>query len=225
MKCSELIEQTDHLIQSGDSNKQSDQEFGDKLLDRCFSLRDELDLGLSEMQGRLGVPWSSPAQFSFCLDDSISQGLFSDAIEYPSLSCAESHLLYWNIFILLYPLIDQLLIFLVCSRGRKSFILWDIPASNLTDSYATWSADLPEDPTSVAEHYADLVCRSAKFLIQPKTKGTGAQTLLGPFSQATQFYRTIGATEKHRWCQAVFMQLPKLGFGIAPFLKDMIWPK
>lgn len=75
MKCSELIEQTDHLIQSGDSNRQSDQDFGEKLLDKCLSLRGELDLSLSNMQGKLGVPWSSPARFSFWgnLDDSISQ--------------------------------------------------------------------------------------------------------------------------------------------------------
>lgn len=151
--------------------------------------------------------------------------LFSDAIEYPSLSCTESHLLYWNIFILLYPLIDQLLVFLGHPRGHKSFILWDIPLFNLTNFYATWSANLPEVLTSVTEHYADLIFRSAKFLVQPKAKGTGVQTLLAPFSQATQFYRTIGATEKHRWSQAVFMHLPKLGFGIAPFLKDIVWPK
>ncbi|KAJ5636724.1 uncharacterized protein N7484_010037 [Penicillium longicatenatum] len=53
----------------------------------------------------------------------------------------------------------------------------------------------------------------------------GAQVILAPFSQATQFYHSQEATDKHRWCQAVFMVLPRLGFGIAPFMKDIIWPK
>lgn len=82
-----------------------------------------------------------------------------------------------------------------------------------------------KDLTSIAEHYADLMCRSVKFLMQRRTKGASAQTLLAPFSQAMQLYRAIGATEKHRWWQAVFMQLPKLRFGITPFIKDTIWAK
>lgn len=228
VECSILMERTDQLIQTGNPNRQTDKDTGELLLCDCLAFRDELDVGFCKMQEKLEAPWCSTKQSSFWseLDDPIAYDIFVDAIEYPSLACAESHLLYWTIFILLYPVLDQLLIFLGHSRSSLSFTLWDVPLSSKADrKNATWTADIPEDLIEVAEHYANLICRSAKFLVQPDNKALGAQIFLAPFSQATQFYRSIMATEKHRWCQMVFMQLPKLGFGIAPFLRDLFWPK
>ena len=228
VECSILMERTDQLVQTGNPNLQMDKDTGELLLCDCLAFKDELDAGFRGMQEKLEVPWSSAYQSSFWsdLDDTIAQDIFVDAIEYSSLACAESHLLYWTIFILFYPLLDQLLIFLGHSRRNLFFTLWDIPLSSKADHvYVTWAADIPEDLIGIAEHYANLICRSAKFLVQPENKALGAQIFLAPFSQATQFYRSISATEKHRWCQMVFMQLPKLGFGIAPFLSDLFWPK
>ncbi|OKP12929.1 hypothetical protein PENSUB_1372 [Penicillium subrubescens] len=228
MECSTLVELVDSLIQSGDPSVRGDYQKGEQLLSSCLSLKDRLDLGFREMQTRLGVLWSFPQQKPFWseLDDSIPRDLLMDAIDYPFLTCSESHLLWWTTFILLYPLIDDLLIFLGRSRNNLSFTLWDIPPShNEPCSCATLADELPEDLLAVAEHYANLICRSVKFLVQPQAKGMGAQILLAPFSQATQFYHSRGSTEKHQWCQAAFMCLPKLGIGIAAFLKCMVWPK
>lgn len=228
LECSALMEEVDRLVQHGKPSLQQHRHNGEQLLSCCLALKDQIDNGFCEMQKKLRVPWSAPHQASFWseLDHSIPGNIFPDSIEYPSLSCAESHLLYWTTFILLYPLIDELLIFLNRKRKNLVFILWDVPLSDTEPrSYATRTTELPDNLMDVAEHYANLICRSAKFLVQPETKAMGAQILLAPFSQATQFYHSQEATEKHKWCQGVFMLLPKLGFGIAPFLKDMIWPK
>lgn len=228
IECSALMEQVDYLLQHGNSDSEHDKQAGEQLLGSFLSLRDRLDAGFCEMQRRLGTPWSSSSQPPFwsTLDPSIPQYLFPDAIEYPSLTCADSHLLYWTTFILLYPLIDQLLQFLERSHRDVSFTLFSVPSSAPEDgSPGAWNTDLPDDLLAVADHYANHICRSAKYLVQPETKAMGAQLLLAPFSQATQFYHSQAAIDKHRWCQAVFMLFPQLGFGIAPFLKDMIWPR
>lgn len=225
---SAVMERVDRLVQSGDQNVQGEYTKGEQLLQDCLSLKDQLDLGFVEMQRKPGFPWSYPNQKPFWseLDQSIPQDIFPNAIEYPSISCAETHLMWWTTFILLYPLIDHLLIFLNQSRSNLRLTLWDVPASfDQVISCVTLADKLPENLIGVAEHYANLICRSAKFLVQPQVKGMGAQKLLSPFSQATQFYHGQGSNDKHRWCQEVFMCLPQLGFGIAPFLKDMIWPK
>lgn len=228
VECSELLEQVDCVIQFGDPYSQEDINAAEALLNRCSILKDHLDSNFSDMQRKLGTPWSTPHQSPFWsdLDPSIPTYLFPDAIEFPALTCAESHLLYWTIFILLYPLIDQLYAFLGRLYDNSSLTLWIVPSIR-SESQSPLSADslLPVDLLKVAEHYADLICCSAKSLIRPETKSLGVQMLLAPFSQTTQFYHSQVLTEKHKWCQSVFMLFPGLGFGIAPFLKDMIWPQ
>lgn len=56
--------------------------------------------------------------------------------------------------------------------------------------------ELTDNLLSKAEHY-EIIFRSAKFIMRPETKAIGAQVLLAPFSQATQFYHSQAATEKH----------------------------
>jgi hypothetical protein len=77
MDCSALMEQVDSLIQSGDPTVQDDYQKGEQLLSGCLSLKDQLDLGFSEMQTRLGFPWSFTQQKPFWseLDDSIPRDL------------------------------------------------------------------------------------------------------------------------------------------------------
>jgi hypothetical protein len=89
------MEQVDSLIQSGDPSVQDDHQKGEQLLFCCLSLKDQLDFSFCEMQKILEAPWSFPHQKSFWsqLDDSILQDIFADAIDYPSLTCSESHLL------------------------------------------------------------------------------------------------------------------------------------
>lgn len=232
VECSALIEQVDLLIQSGNPELQDDIDIGERLLIDCLALKDQLDADFNDMERRLGYPYSSPEQRSFWseLDESIPGDIFPDAIEYPSLSCGEAHILWFTTYILLSPLIDQLLFFLGRSQRNVSFTLWEVPTSPSSSE-----VEAPPTPSrgsehletflDVAEHYADMICRSAKYMVQPETKALGAQIFLAPFSQATQFYHSQETIHKHRWCQSIFMVLPRLGFGIAPFLKDMIWPK
>ena len=232
VECSALIEQVDLLIQSGNPELQDDIDIGERLLIDCLALKDQLDADFNDMERRLGYPYSSPEQRSFWseLDESIPGDIFPDAIEYPSLSCGEAHILWFTTYILLSPLIDQLLVFLGRSQRNVSFTLWEVPTSPSSSE-----VEAPPTPSrgsehletflDVAEYYADMICRSAKYMVQPETKALGAQIFLAPFSQATQFYHSQETIHKHRWCQSIFMVLPRLGFGIAPFLKDMIWPK
>ncbi|KAJ5183372.1 hypothetical protein N7492_000988 [Penicillium capsulatum] len=225
---SALMEQVDQFMINGSRDRQANLRTGDQLLDSCLSLRDRLDFDFCEMQISLGMPWSSSHQSAYWsqLEHTITRDLFPDAIEYSSISCAEGHLLYYATLILLYPLMDQLLVFLNRPRNNATFSLWNVPRSWMeTPHPAKSTSEMPENLLNMAEHYVDLICRSAKFLVPPETKAMGAQILLAPFSQATQFFRTQEASAKHYWCQAVFMLLPRLGLGIAPFLKDMIWPK
>jgi hypothetical protein len=175
------MEQVDSLVQSGDRNVQGEYTKGEQLLQDCLSLKDQLDLGFVEMQRKLGFPWSYPNQKPFWseLDQSIPQDIFPNAIEYPSISCAETHLMWWTTCILLYPLIDHLLIFLNQSRSNLRLTLWDVPASfDQVISCVTLADKLPENLTGVAEHYANLICRSA--IVQPQVKAWGLKNCLLP---------------------------------------------
>lgn len=226
LECSALVEQVDQLLAHGHPTQQGTIQTGEYLLDSCLSLRSQVDHGFCAMQQKLGIPSCPSHQSPFWseIDHSMPSDLFEDAIEFPSVKCAETHLLYWTLFMVLYPLLGNLLTFFGWSREKVPLTLWDVPTSQSEMSlYATWTPGLPENAVDVAEHYADLICRSARFMVQPKAKAMGVQILLGPFSQATKIFHDQRATIKARWCQAVFMALPKLGFGVAPFLKDYIW--
>jgi hypothetical protein len=80
---------------------------------------------------------------------------FSDAIDCPSLTCSESHLLWLTTFVLLYPLRDDFLTFLGRSRSNVQLTLWYHPPSH--DEASTLVGMLPEAILAVAEHYANFI--------------------------------------------------------------------
>lgn len=185
------------------------------------------------MQQKLGLP-------RICTRRSFPQGdfrntlrteLFAPPLQFASLTCAESHMLYWSSLILLYPLIGELY-FIIDGPDINSPVPihyysanGESPPSGTTTITTTLSDDVHTAYTALAEHYANEICRSVLYCIQPDMKTLGAQQLLAPLSQSLQFFHVEGLTSKLRWCQNVLTVLSHMGLGIAPFLKDMVWPQ
>ncbi|KAB8206938.1 scaffold protein Nfu/NifU N terminal-domain-containing protein [Aspergillus parasiticus] len=115
----------------------------------------------------------------------------------------------------------QLLEVLQVSAGHVSLAGCYSPSGEHANSEVTPNPEIIADFTTLAEHYADQVCRSVLYCLQPDLKTLGAQLLLAPLSQSAQFYSVHELAEKYRWCQEVFVLLPQLGLGIGYFLKDM----
>lgn len=91
--------------------------------------------------------------------------------------------------VLLYPLIDQLLGIL--GQPENTYTLatsCSTAPGEQTDTETTPGSRRTTDFTTLTEHYADEVCRSVLYYIQPELKALGAQMMLAPLSQAAQFY-------------------------------------
>ncbi|KAB8221702.1 hypothetical protein BDV33DRAFT_170144 [Aspergillus novoparasiticus] len=221
------MEQVDGFLETGAEDHDQFQNSGRELLFTCFSLEEKLHRICCRTQKELGKPSVSPDSVT-CRKD-FRSSLFTDLLpkpfQFPSLTCAEAHLIYWTALVLLYPLIDQLLEVLQVSAGHVSLAGCYSPSGEHGNSGVTPNPEIIAYFTTLAEHYADQVCRSVLYCLQPDLKTLGAQLLLAPLSQSAQFYSVHELAEKYRWCQEVFVLLPQLGLGIGYFLKDMVWPK
>ena len=225
--CCALMEQVDSFLEDRVEGHDQIQSAGRDLLFSCFSLEEKLHRICCMAQKELGKPSVSPANMT-CRKDftsSLHTHLLPKPFQFPSLTCAETHLIYWTALVLLYPLIDQLLEFLQLSADHVSLDSCYSPSGEHANSGVALNQESIAGFTTLAEHYADQVCRSVIYCLQPDLKTLGAQLLLAPLSQSAQFYSVHELDGKYRWCQAVFVLLPRLGLGIGYFLKDMVWPK
>ncbi|KAL3496644.1 hypothetical protein BJX62DRAFT_103325 [Aspergillus germanicus] len=223
-ECSAIMEEIDRFLFSQPTK--TDSPTGDRLLQDCLRLEEDLHETCLSMQRKFGTPIaSSPGAIPHGgFRESLDTDLIPAALEFPSLSCAESHMVYWATLVLLYPLIGELLSVLGIPVG-----VVPVPAyygsTNAADSVVFPRADVHSAYTALAEYYADEICRSVPYCLQPDMRTLGAQLLLAPFSQCVQFFHVEGPTAKLKWCQDVLTVLERLGLGIAPFLKDMVWPQ
>jgi hypothetical protein len=117
------------------------------------------------MQEELGKPSALPADGAFGRDfrSSLLTNLLSNPFQFPSLTCAEAHLVYWTTLVLLYPLIDQLLEDLDLSEHHNTRASCYSPSDGKADSGATPNSETMPDFTTLAEHYADEVCISVVY--------------------------------------------------------------
>lgn len=233
IECTALIEEVDTLLDQGYVARGS-RRVGERLLHSCLSLEDKLHSTCIWMQAKLGVPSPLPRDASTLkgFRTAVPNDFFPRPLKFPSLSCAESHLIYWTTLVLLYPLINQLFDFLGPDSGQSGS-----PVSTASPCYP--SIETVENPTppaadtqnrvvdfiALTDVYATEVCRAAAYCLQPSMKALGGQLLLAPLSQSTQFFQVEQSSEKIKWCQAVFMYLPQVGFAIGVFLKDIVWPQ
>lgn len=227
------MEQVDRFIVAQPASPGKDLQTGDELLRVCLKLEENLHQARISMQQKLGSP-KIATQRSFPQGDlrnTLYTKLFAPPLEFASLTCAESHMLYWSTFILLYPLIGEL--YFIIDGPHKSSpvpVYYDttngesLPSGNTTIT-TTLSDDVHTAYIALAEHSANEICRSVLYCIQPDMKTLGAQQLLAPLSQSLQFFHVEGLTAKLRWCQDVLTALTHMGLGIAPFLKEMVWPQ
>ncbi|OJJ62423.1 hypothetical protein ASPSYDRAFT_1167762 [Aspergillus sydowii CBS 593.65] len=232
-KCTATIEQVDRFVVAQPASPGKAFQTGGQLLRACLKLEENLHQTCISMQQKLGLP-------RICTRRSFPQGdfrntlrteLFAPPLQFASLTCAESHMLYWSSLILLYPLIGELY-FIIDGPDINSPVPihyysanGESPPSGTTTITTTLSDDVHTAYTALAEHYANEICRSVLYCIQPDMKTLGAQQLLAPLSQSLQFFHVEGLTSKLRWCQNVLTVLSHMGLGIAPFLKDMVWPQ
>lgn len=232
--CTALLEEVDQFLEYGDEGFVRSRQEGEHLLHSCLSVEGKLHNTCIEMQTKLGVPSPLPRNARSLKEFRafIPMDFFPVPLQFPSLSCAESHILYWTTLILLYPLIDQLLDFLGSSESHAastsecySSIETRPRTENTTTNTTTTYLQNETDFLALTDVYATQVCQSAAYCLQSNMKALGGQMLLAPLSQCTQFFQVQQSIEKTQWCQAIFMILPQLGFGIGPFLKDMVWPQ
>ncbi|KAL3472889.1 hypothetical protein BJX99DRAFT_206543 [Aspergillus californicus] len=225
-ECSLIMEQVDDFLFTQLPGSEETFHTGDRLLRACLALEENLHRICMSMQEKLGVP----KVFSYVpipqgdLRHSLSTDLFSGTFDFPSLSCAECHMIYWTILILLYPLIGELFYSLDQPAKGVSVPIYPDLANGETPTNISLGTD-PATFSALAEHYAGEVCRSVLYCVQPDMKTLGAHILLAPLSQCVQFFHVENSTAKLQWCQDVLITLQHLGLGIAPFLKNMVWPK
>ncbi|PLB46710.1 hypothetical protein P170DRAFT_448500 [Aspergillus steynii IBT 23096] len=226
-ECTVLMERVDHYVQCNGHGIIHNRQTGEQLLSSCLSLERRLHETCISMQRKLGGPSTLPPNTPILqgFRSSLFTDIFSDHLQFPSLTCAEAHQTYWTTLVLLYPLIDQLLGILGQPGDAYTLAKSYSPSSDQTDCGTTPDSESAADFTALTEHYADEVCRTVLYCIQPEMKTMGAQMMLAPLSQAAQFYNVQEIIPKHQWCQSVFMASSHLGLGIGPLLKDMVWPK
>lgn len=248
VELSGLLEQVDHLIEYEQGGPVSSRRSGERLLHACVALEEKLHNTCISMQAKLGIPSRLRQDVhGHILTEfraAIPKDFFPEPLWFPSLTCAESHMIYWTMLVLLYPLMEQLFNFLgpppqasssSASAGSPSTPpypsietgLETIEQRQRTESQSPPSTfpQKPDDFFALADTYATEICRSVAYILQPEMRTLGAQMLLAHLSQATQFFQVQEAVEKIVWCQAVFMLLPNVGLGIGPFLKDLVWPQ
>ncbi|KAL2802697.1 hypothetical protein BJX63DRAFT_101081 [Aspergillus granulosus] len=226
-ECCTIMEKVDGFFLSQPTESDKSCLVGDQLLRNCLKLEDDLHQTCLSMQGKLGTPGTfvpgaiCPTEFRGTLDTN----LFPVAFDFPSLACAESHMVYWATLILLYPLIGELLSVLGVPVRDVPAPVYYGSTNGEQDSGIPPSAEVNSAYTALAEYYAGEICRSVLYCLQPDMKALGAQSLLAPFSLCAQFFKVEGPTPKLQWCQGVLVALERLGLGLAPFLKDMVWPQ
>ncbi|KAL2821368.1 hypothetical protein BDW59DRAFT_110418 [Aspergillus cavernicola] len=225
-ECSAVMEQVDQFCLMQPSSSEEASRVGDQLLLDCLKLEENPHRVSLSMQEKLGAPEvsfnGSVPQGDF--RDSLHTDLFPRTLGFPSLTCAESHLVYWTILILLYPLIGELSSVLDRPARDVSVPIYSDSANGESGTKLSLGHDATIF-TALADHYAGEICRSVLYVIQPDMKTLGAQMLLAPLSQCLQFFHVEQSTAKLKWCQDVFVALQHLGLGIAPLLKDMVWPQ
>ncbi|RDW70609.1 Zn(II)2Cys6 transcription factor domain-containing protein [Aspergillus mulundensis] len=224
-KCSAIMEQVDCYIFNLPENFEKASRTGNQLLHTCLKFEEDLHQVFLSMQRKLGQPRVSPVPLGG-FRDSLETDLFPEPLNFPSLTCAESHLVYWATLILLYPLIGEL--YSVLGKPSSDFpvpLYYDSNGGTADRATEISSADTTAAYTALAEHYAGEICRSVFYFIQPDMKTLGAQLLLAPLSQCVQFFHVEGLTAKLKWCQGVLTMLANLSLGIAPLLKNMVWPQ
>ncbi|KAI9371509.1 hypothetical protein BJX61DRAFT_21651 [Aspergillus egyptiacus] len=97
-ECSALLERVDRFFHMQSISSEKANESGDQLLLACLSFEDNLHRLCLSMQGKLGLPMtSSHVATRGDFQDSLHTDLFCGILDFPSLPCAESHLLYWAI--------------------------------------------------------------------------------------------------------------------------------
>ncbi|EYE94473.1 Zn(II)2Cys6 transcription factor [Aspergillus ruber CBS 135680] len=230
IECTALIEDVDTFLDHGYLVRGS-RRVGERLLHSCLSLEDKLHNTCIWMQDKLGVPspLSKDSSILKTFRTAVPKDFFPQPLNFPSLTCAESHLIYWTTLVLLYPLINQLFDFLSPGLSQSgspasTSCYPSIESAEISTSPSTETLDRV-DFIALTAVYATEVCRAAAYCLQPNMKALGGQMLLAPLSQSTQFFQVEQSSEKIKWCQAVFMHLPQVGFAIGVFLKDMVWPQ
>ena len=230
VECSTLLERVDHFLEYGQGGPEQSRRVGELLLHSCLSLEEKLHNTCVMMQSKLGVPTPLPQNAPILKEfrSTIPMDFFSEPLQFPSLTCAESHLIYWTTLVLIYPLIDQLLDFLGSSESHLPSISGCYPSIENEPTTAHRTPSPPQtsvDFLALTDVYASEICRSVAYCLQPNMKALGGQMLLAPLSQSTQFFQVQESIQKTKWCQAVFMYLSHIGFAIGFFLKDMVWPR
>ncbi|KAL5339080.1 hypothetical protein BJX70DRAFT_178119 [Aspergillus crustosus] len=224
-----IMERVDQFATALPASSERSRTTGEQILLDGLKLEKNLHRVCTSMQQKLGAPTVSSLD-AIPQDDfrnSLRTDLFPNTLDFPSVTCAESHLIYWSTLILLYPLIGEMHAILDAPlAGLPVPIYYD--STNGEPSEATTAvstgADIAAAYTALAEHYADEICRSVLYCVQPDVKMLGLQTLIAHLSMCVQYFHVEELTAKMKWCQDALMVLGRLGMGLAPFLTQMIWP-
>ncbi|KAL4869133.1 hypothetical protein BDV12DRAFT_86769 [Aspergillus spectabilis] len=229
-ECCAIMERVDEFATARPASSKKSRMIGNQILLDSLTLEKNLHRVCISMQQTLGVPKASPLNTIPQEDfrNSLRTDLFPDTLDFASVTCAESHMTYWSTLVLLYPLIGE--IYSILDVPPSDFpvpIYYDLTNGEIPEKArrVSSSVDTSTAYTALAEHYADEICRSVLYCIQPNVKMLGLQTLIAHLSMCVQFFHVEKLTAKLEWCQDALMVLGRLGMGLAPFLRAMIWPQ
>ncbi|PYI05125.1 hypothetical protein BO78DRAFT_408525 [Aspergillus sclerotiicarbonarius CBS 121057] len=71
--------------------------------------------------------------------------------------------------------------------------------------------------------YANEICRSVAYCMQPQTRMSAGQAVLVGLSQAAKCYIECGGKTGFLWCQAIYALIARSGFGVALCMNQVEW--
>lgn len=236
--CTTLLEYQDRLFEREPCPELL--EVAKKLLYHCLLVEDKLIAWYNDIF-QPSPEWSPPTSdlsllsLLGSLPDPKQLGFnISEPLQFSSFKVAQAHLLYWTGLVLLYPIISRLLSFL-------GVITMSSSSSSSSSNSKPWEKDMvkkcdfrtADDFTTLADHSATQICRSAAYCLQARFKAIGPQTILSPLWAAQQFFlhqlSSIdggcgdGRQAKYNWCVVAFGIVNAKGLGFASRLAHLPW--
>lgn len=148
----------------------------------------------------------------------LEESPFGGFYQFSSLDNARLHVIYWTAMSFAHTLVYRAQM-IVVSLNRTTFLDQHHP-----------SKPSNHEAFVMAGHYADEVCRSVPYCMQPMNRIWGTHVVFGTIGNALKVYLHLRSQEKFIWCQRVLEVARGLGIemalyfsGVAKKKWDLFW--
>ncbi|KAJ5702385.1 hypothetical protein N7488_009933 [Penicillium malachiteum] len=121
------------------------------------------------------------------------------------MSTARYHILYWTALMIL-----EMLIHVTLTSMRTA-----------SDPELTNNTYLSHESCTMAEYYADQICRSIPYCLQGKMSSWGTHVILSCMIHLKKPSISLRREAKFQWCQGALQVMKKRGIDIAGVLSDL----